>query len=89
MRGAVKYKEMLALVSEMLITLPEHRSGENRHYELRDAGMSAFSVFRMQLPSFLSWQQDMDKRRRRSVTRSLFGIERIPSVGQNKNLLNR
>ena len=87
MAGRLKYKEMLGMLSETLDEIPEHRSGENGQYSLRDAGLSAFSVFYTQAPSFLSWQQDMEKRTGRNNARSLFGIEQIASVEQIRNLL--
>jgi hypothetical protein len=88
MSRPVKYKEMLNEVTSVLAALPEHRTGENKQYELRDAGLSAFSVFYMQSPSFLSWQQDMERRKKRNNARSLFGIKQIPGVEQIRNLLD-
>jgi hypothetical protein len=55
---------------------------------MTDAVLSAFSVFYTQAPSFLSWQQDMEKRRGQNNAHSLFGIERIPSPEQIRNLLD-
>jgi hypothetical protein len=53
-----------------------------------DAGMSAFSVFFMQSPSFLDFQVRMQKARGRNNASSLFGIEQIPSMQQIRNLLD-
>ena len=61
----LKYKEMLKEIGRAVEAIPEHRRGENRQYELRDAGLSAFSVFHMQEPSFLAWQEDMEKKKRK------------------------
>jgi len=88
MGGQVKYKEMLGIMEETLSRLPEHRTGQNSQYSLVDAGLSAFATFYTQAPSFLSWQQDMEKRTGRNNARSLFGIEKIPSVEQTRNLLD-
>ena len=84
----LKYKEMLRELRSCLEELPEHRRGENKQYELRDAGLSAFSVFYMQAPSFLAWQEDMEKKKGKNNARSLFGIEKILGVEQIKNLLD-
>ena len=83
-----RFKQMLKSVKETLEKIPEHRRGQNKQYELKDAGLSALSLFYMQSPSFLSWQQDMEKKRGKNNARSLFGIERIPSDEQVKNLLD-
>lgn len=88
MTGRLKYKEMLEYLQSSLAKLPEHRTGQNEQYSLYDAGLSAFSVFYTQAPSFLSWQQDMEKRLGRNNARGLFGIEQIPGVEQIRNLLD-
>jgi hypothetical protein len=82
------FKAMLKPIKEMLEKLPEHRKGRNTRYTLMDAGLSALSVFYMQSPSFLSWQQDMEKKHGKNNAGSLFGIEGIPSDEQTKNLLD-
>ena len=88
MGKGMQFKEMLSTVKIGLERIPEHRKGRNTQYTLIDAGLSAFSVFYMQSPSFLSWQQDMEKRKGQNNGRNLFGIERIPSDEQIKNLLD-
>lgn len=88
MSKKIKFKEMLQPIGAALDKTPEHRTGANIQYTLRDAGLSALSVFYMQAPSFLSWQQDMEKKKGKNNARSLFGIERIPSDEQIKNLLD-
>lgn len=88
MTKPLKYKEMLNKVRSVMEAAPEHREGKNKQYELVDAGMSAFSVFYMQEASFLSWQEEMEKKQGKNNARSLFGIERIPSTVQIRNLLD-
>jgi len=83
-----RFKEILKPIKEALEKIPEHRTGKNKRYELKDAGMSALSVFYMQSPSFLSWQRDMERKKGKNNARSLFEIERIPSDEQVKNLLD-
>ncbi|ESQ16063.1 MAG: hypothetical protein N838_27555, partial [Thiohalocapsa sp. PB-PSB1] len=47
-------KTLVARVREALCALPDTRKGgNNQRYTMGDAGMSAFSVFFMQSPSFL------------------------------------
>lgn len=58
--------------------LPDPRSGENRSYEMADIALSAFAIFFTQSPSFLSFQQNMEKANGRNNARSLFSVERIP-----------
>jgi len=58
MEQGSKFKEMLGSLQIALESYPEHRKGKNTQYTLIDAGLSAFSVFYMQSPSFLLWQQD-------------------------------
>lgn len=68
--------------------VPEHRKGQNTQYAIKDAGMSAFSVFYMQTPSFLAYQRHMEQHQGRNNARSLFGVQAIPSDNQIRNLLD-
>jgi hypothetical protein len=64
------------------------RRGENSRYEVRDAAMSAFSVFFTQTPSFLAHQRDVALRKGKSNAESLFGMDQLPSDNQIRNLLD-
>ena len=57
----VKFEEMLASLRRSLEAIPEHRRGSNIRYSLVDAGLGAFSVFCLQSPSFLVYQEQMRK----------------------------
>jgi ABC-type sugar transport system ATPase subunit len=80
-------KTLVARVREALCALPDTRKGgNNQRYTMGDAGMSAFSVFFMQSPSFLDFQVRMQKARGRNNASSLFGIEQIQGKrGHRKN----
>lgn len=41
----VKFQEMMDSVRRGFEGMPDRRKGQNARYEIRDAGMSAFSVF--------------------------------------------
>jgi hypothetical protein len=84
----VKFQEMMDSLHRSLEGVPDHRKGQNTRYEIRDAGLSAFSVFYMQSPSFLAYQRLMQQERGRNNARSLFGVEAIPSDNQIRNLLD-
>ncbi len=58
--------------------LPDRRAGDNCFYTMADIAFSAFAVFFTQSPSFLSFQENMEKAAGRNNARSLFQIERIP-----------
>lgn len=88
MKQKLTLKRLLSPLKERLQVLPDSRRGRNKQYSLEDAGLSAFSVFYMQSPSFLEWQQRMQKRSGKSNATSLFGIRRIPSAEQIRNLLD-
>jgi hypothetical protein len=88
MAKPLKFKKLVAPVREALDRVPEHRRGKNIQYTLTEAGLSAFAVFYMQSPSFLAHQRDMQRERGRNNVQSLFGVERIPSDSQLRNLLD-
>ena len=84
----MRFGTMLSELKESLAKIPEHRTGKNCIYGLADAGLAAFSVFFMQSPSFLAHQRDMQRRKGHNNAEGLFGVERIPSDGQIRNLLD-
>lgn len=88
MSKPVKFQQMLASVQRSLEAIPEHRKGRNIQYTLKDAGLSAFSVFYLQAPSFLAHQKMMRQKEGRDNAESLFGIEKIPSDQHIRNLLD-
>jgi hypothetical protein len=55
---------------------------------MEDAGLSAFSVFFTQTPSFLAYQRSMERMKGKSNSQSLFGVHKIPSDNQIRNLLD-
>jgi hypothetical protein len=84
----VTFQEMLGFLRQSLEGVPEHRNGRNIQYQIAEAGLGAFSVFYMQSPSFLAHQRDMQRKKGVNNTQGLFGVERIPSDGQIRNLLD-
>ncbi len=64
------------------------KGGNNQRYTLEDAALSAFAVFFTQSPSFLDYQVRMQKARGRNNATALFGVHRIPSDQQIRNLLD-
>ena len=76
-------------IREFLSVLPEHRKGgNNQRYTIEDAALSAFSVFFMQSPSFLDFQHRMEKKHGKNNACTLFGVHKIPSDQQIRNLLD-
>jgi hypothetical protein len=84
----LKFQEMLGFLRQNLEGVPEHRTGQNIQYSIVEAGLGAFSVFYMQSPSFLAHQRDMQRKKGQNNAQGLFGVERIPSDGQIRNLLD-
>ena len=64
------------------------RTGQNKQYDMVDAGMGAFSVFFMQSASFLAHQEDMERRTGHSNANNLFEMEKVPCDNQIRSLLD-
>src|SRR5512147_604704 len=64
------------------------RQGKNTRYTLVDAGLSAFSVFFMQSPSFLEYQRCLEQAHGKSNAQTLFGVHQIPSDNHIRHLLD-
>ena len=82
------FDELVCELSDCFEKLPEHRSGVNTRYAIKDAAVSAFSVFFTQSPSFLEWQSLLEKRKGKSNLSNLFGVTNIPTDPQIRNLLD-
>ena len=84
----LKLPHMIKCLEQACEKFPDLRTGKNSIYDLPDVGMSAFSVFFIQSPSFLAHQRDMKLRKGRSNAESLFQLSDIPSDNQIRNLLD-
>lgn len=83
------FDELVKELQRCFEELPDHRTGKNTRYEIKDAALSAFGMFFIQSTSFLAYQRLMQERKGKSNVHSLFGVERIPSDNQIRNLLDR
>src|SRR5437899_9347927 len=68
--------------------LPDGRTGENTSYSMEDIGLSAFSVFFTQCPSFLAHQKTMQQAKGQSNAQSLFHLEQIPCDNHIREMLD-
>jgi len=71
--------------------LPDSRNTSTSHnlkYAVEDAALSAFSVFFTQSPSFLDYQVRMQKELGKNNAQSIFGVHKIPSDNQIRNILD-
>ena len=86
-RGIIK--RLLGSLRETAEKLPDIRKCSNAlKYSIRDAIICAFAVFYFQYPSLLNFQQDMERKRKRSNMEALFGVENIPCSDQMTNIVD-
>lgn len=89
MTDSLPLSKIMNYLAESWQSLPDYRQpSNNTRYEVKDAALGAFSVFFMQSPSFLAHQRDMHQRKGKDNVASLFGVEKIPSDNQIRNLLD-
>jgi len=70
-------------------SFPDNRSGQpNAKYKISELGMSAFSVFWTQSPSFLEHQRRMESGVGVNNARMIFVIEELPSDNQIRDILD-
>ena len=69
-------------------SLPDLRQGGDVRYTMADIGLSAFSPFFMQSPSFLAHQRRLEEGQGRSNCQTLFGLDKIPSDNHIRALLD-
>jgi hypothetical protein len=79
---------LLQFLEDSITRFPDVRKGKNTVYEVRDAVLSAFSMFFMQCPSFLAHQRAMGLRKGKNNAESIFGVHKIPTDTHIRNLLD-
>lgn len=72
-----RWDELVGSLRQTLAALPDSRTGDNTKYSMEDIGLSAFSVFFTQSPSFLAAQKTLRQAKGQSNAQSLFQIEQI------------
>ena len=88
MKALKVFDELINTIVQSFERLPDHRTGGNTRYEIKDAAVSAFGVFFTQSRSFLAYERMIEKSKGKSNVQSLFGGEHIPSDAQIRNLLD-
>ena len=78
----------IAALRERCGALPDRRSGGNGRYVMADIGLSAFSVFFMQSPSFLAHQRTLAENCGRSNAETLFGMTAVPCDNHIRQMLD-
>ena len=87
MTKPIKMGQIVDRFRESWLALTDVRKGNNsQKYTMTDGALAAFSVFFTQSPSFLSFQRDMEQKKRNSDARTLFKVEKIDE--QIRNLLD-
>jgi len=88
MGWTLSFDRLRSILVTTVTRLPDYRTGPQRIYEMADAALGAFAVFFTQSPSFLAYQRDMQRRKGRNNAQSLFGVDRVPTEPQIRNLLD-
>jgi hypothetical protein len=77
---------MIKLCGEKFKQAPDERS--DYKYALHDTLMSGLAMMFFQHPSLLSFQRAMEKKRQRSNLETIFGVSRVPSDTQMREILD-
>jgi hypothetical protein len=80
---------LLEYLNRAILGIKDPRLASNAtRYNVRDAVLGAFSVFFMQSESFLEHQRHMDSNQGKSNATTLFGIIKVPTVPQIRNIVD-
>lgn len=83
-----RFDQLVGELKQTLSELPDKRTGKNTQYTMETIGLSAFSVFFTQSPSFLAHQKTMEQNRAQSNAQTLFQIEKIPTDNHVRDMLD-
>jgi hypothetical protein len=80
---------LLDYLNRAIVGMKDPRQDSNAtKYSLGDAVLGAFSLFFMQSESFLEYQRHIDSNQGESNAQTLFGMIKIPTVPQIRNILD-
>lgn len=87
---SLSFETLMAYLNRAISQISDPRQPSNgTRYSLQDLILGAFSVFFMQCESFLEHQRYMESHEGHNNAQTLFGIERIPSDPQIRNVLDK
>jgi len=86
--NALTFSDVVKQLRTTFETFSDRRTGKNTNYTMTDAGLSAFSVFFMQSPSFLDFQRTMQDTQGKNNAQTLFGVFKIPTDNHIRSLLD-
>ena len=86
--NALTFDDVVKQLRTTFETFADPRTGKNANYTMTDAGLSAFSVFFMQSPSFLDFQRTMQETQGKNNVQTLFGAFQIPTDNHIRTLLS-
>jgi hypothetical protein len=85
---ALSFDSLVNKLHQAIETFPDIRTGKNLSKNFKDAALGGFAIFFTQNPSFLEYQQTMQKTKGKNNAQSLFGITEILSdnhIRKNKS----
>jgi hypothetical protein len=88
-KSILSFEGIVASIGRVGSFFKDKRQGKNKTYKkMEDFVLSAFSVFYLQCPSFLAYQETMESDQGNNNARTLFEIEKIPSDNHIRNMLD-
>lgn len=89
-RTALSFDVLLGYMQQAIASMKDPRRPSNAtRYSLKEVVLGAFACFFMQSESFLEHQRHLHSRCGQDNTQTLFGLEKIPTVEQIRNLLDK
>lgn len=84
----ISFDMMVQQLRNAICNFPDKRNGQNTQFSIEDIALGGFSVFFTQSPSFLAFQNSMQKNKGVNNAQSLFGIQKIPSDNHIRDMLD-
>ncbi len=83
-----RFDQLVGELRRTLAGLPDKRTGANTKYTMETIGLSAFSVFFTQCPSFLASQKAMQQNKGQNNAQTLFQIDDFPTDNHIRDILD-
>ena len=85
----LSFGALITYLNRAIVAMKDPRQASNAtQYSLKDGVLAAFSMFFMQSESFLEYQRHLESHQGHSNAQSLFGLMKVPSVPQIRNIVD-
>ena len=84
----LSFASLIEFLSDLYLKVKDHRDPTKVEHSIRDTAMSAVAMMHFQSTSVLHFQRQLEEENRRSNLSTIFGVDKVPSDTQMREVLD-